>query len=689
MLPFPVANIHIMAKTGIPKEPKIYLCLLVLFVLLVVIMPRTGKFNYDYKKGSPWTYETLISEIEFPILKTAEQLQAEKDAAGSRVVPCYKFSEEALMKVLERYSNLPFATYPLLGNCTQTAILDIYNKGVMTDESSASEENLSSVNPVIFIQKDKRSVKCPASDVYTVSNAKSALLSKVKREFPDKPVDSLLTANGVYDIIVPNLIYDKETTDLVHAESVDYISPTRGYVNAGQLIVTKGEIVTAEIAQMLDSYKAEYEASLGYNGPRALLWAGNALIALALILILFLSIFYTNPAIFKELNRYVYLLFIFLLTTFTSVALDAADPSLLYMTPFSLAALFLLAFFKKRVVLPVYVLSLIPLLIFAHNGTELFVLFLVAGVITMYVFQFYNRSWRQFVTALIVFVALLLTFTGFRLINDGSAFSDYTLIAYLFIGSLLSVAGYPFIYLFEKVFGLVSNSRLLELADTNNKLLRILAQKAPGTFQHCLQVMNLADAAARSIDANVLLVRAGALYHDIGKTENPLCFIENESLGTDYHQGLTPKESASVIIRHVKDGMALASRYKLPEVVSDFILTHHGTSCTAYFYNKYKEQGGDPADAGSFCYDGRKPWTKEQTIVMICDTLEAASRTLKDNTPETFDKFVENIVSAKVNAGQLDDSDISLKDLTRIKAVLKSYLAQIYHERVEYPKNNP
>ena len=678
-----------MAKTGIPRNPKIYLCLLILFVLLVAIMPKTGKFNYDYKKGSPWTYETLISEIEFPILKTPEQLQAEKDAAGSRVVPCYRLSEDVLLKIIEDFSGLRISDNPALWSSVQEAILDVYDKGVMADEASASEENLSSVNPVIFIQKDKRAVKCPATDIYTLSGAKAAVLSRVKREFPGRPVDSLLTASGVFDIFAPNLIYDKETTDLVHAESVDFISPTRGYVNAGQLIVTKGEIVTAEIAQMLDSYKAEYEASLGYDGPRALLWTGNALIALALILILFLSIFYTNPAIFSEMNRFVYLLFIFLLAAFASVSVDAADPSLLYMTPFSLEALFLLAFFKKRVVLPVYVLSLLPLLIFAHNGIELFVLYLVAGVITMYVFQFYNRGWRQFVTALIVFIALLLTVVGFRLIIDGSAFSDYTLMAYLFIGSILSVAGYPFIYLFEKIFGLVSNSRLLELADTNNKLLRILAQKAPGTFQHSLQVMNLADAAARSIDANVLLVRAGALYHDIGKTENPLCFVENESLGTDYHQGLTPKESATMIIRHVKDGMALASRYNLPEVVSDFILTHHGTSSTAYFYNKFKEQGGDPDDSAAFFYDGRKPWTKEQTIVMICDTLEAASRTLKDNSKETFDKFVEDIVSAKINAGQLDDSDISLKDLTRIKSVLKSYLAQIYHERVEYPKNNP
>ena len=198
--------------------------------------------------------------------------------------------------------------------------------------------------------------------------------------------------------------------------------------------------------------------------------------------------------------------------------------------------------------------------------------------------------------------------------------------------------------------------------------------------------MNLADAAARSVDANVLLVRAGAMYHDIGKTANPQCFIENESLGTKYHEGLSPRESAQMIIRHVTDGLALAAKYQLPKVVSDFILTHHGTTCTAYFYNKYMNEGGDEANAGDFYYNGKTPWTREQAIVMICDTIEAASRTLKDNTPETFDKFVENIVASKINAGQLDNADISLKDLSRIKSVLKSYLGQIYHDRIAYPK---
>lgn len=674
-----------MAKTGIPRDPKIYFPLFVLFVLLLMMMPRTGKFNYDYKKGSPWTYETLVSQIDFPVLKTQEQMQSEKDAAGYSIVPYYKYSESAAQNVMREAEGLNYGQHAYMRPKVLSALSDIYKRGVMADEVSGKEENIAS-DDIIFVQKDKRATKMPASDVYTVSGAKAALFTEMGRSFPDVMTDSVLTACGIGDVILPDLFYDKETTDLVHAESVDYISPTMGFVNAGQLIVTKGEIVTSEIAQLLDSYKAEYEESLGYNGPRVFLWAGNAIISLALVLILFLSIFYTNPDIFRQMNKYLYLLFIFMLAAFAAFVTDKVNPSLLYMMPFSLTALYLLAFFRKRVVLPVYVLSLMPLLIFAHNGVELFLLYLVSGVVTMYVFQFFNKSWKQFVTAFIVFVSLLLTFIGFRLINDGSAFNDPWLVLYLFLGSMLSVAGYPLIYLMEKIFGLVSNSRLQELCDPNNKLLRILAQKAPGTFQHSLQVMNLADAAARSIDANVLLVRAGAMYHDIGKTMNPQCFIENESLGAKFHDGLTPKESAEMIIRHVSDGMALAAKYKIPQVVSDFILTHHGTTCTAYFYNKYVEEGGDPADSGAFYYNGKRPWTREQTIVMICDTIEAASRTLKDNSPETFDKFVESIVTSKINAGQLDNSEISFKEISRIKSVLKSYLGQIYHERVVYPK---
>lgn len=302
--------------------------------------------------------------------------------------------------------------------------------------------------------------------------------------------------------------------------------------------------------------------------------------------------------------------------------------------------------------------------------------------------MFFNKGWQQFVTALCVFVSLLIVYMGFRLIDGVKGFDDFTTIFFMFLGSFLIVAGYPLVYLFEKIFMLVSSSRLVDLSDTNSKPLLELAHKAPGTFQHCLQVMNMADAAAKAIDADVPLVRAGALYHDIGKTLNPQCFIENDSTGTNYHQGLSPQESARDIIKHVPDGLALADRYKLPGEIKQFIDTHHGTTCTAYFYNKYLNAGGDPDKAEDFYYKGAKPKTPEQVIVMLCDTLEAASRTLKDYTPKSISDLVEGVVKSKMSAGQFENADITLKDLNTIKGVLKDYIQQMHHARVVYPKRN-
>ena len=289
-------------------------------------------------------------------------------------------------------------------------------------------------------------------------------------------------------------------------------------------------------------------------------------------------------------------------------------------------------------------------------------------------------------TALIVFVVMALVWGAFRLIDGPGGLNGYGVIWNMALAALMSVAGYPLVYLFEKVFALVSNSKLVELSDTSNKLLRELADKAPGTFQHSLQVMNLSDAAARSIEANVLLVRAGALYHDIGKIVNPQCFTENEAAGVRYHADLTPKESAQEIIRHVSDGLNLAEKNGLPDVIRDFIRTHHGTTSTGYFLTKYLNDGGDPEDVSEFYYNGMKPVTKEQVILMICDAVEAASRSIKDYSQASISALVEKIVAGKDAEGQLDNADISLKEINIVKAEIKSYLQQMYHSRVAYPK---
>ena len=676
-----------MSKIRIEHSYKVYLPLAILFLTLVLIFPRMGKFNYDYRKGSPWMYETLIAQFDFPVLKTDAQIQAEKELLGSSVIPYFRYSDQVGHTQIGLVEKLDLGKANSFKPEIINAFDRLYGSGILAESGSGYlPEGKSLDGNVIFVQKDRRARKVPSSEVYTVEEARDFLLLFLTEANLGCNVDSLCRAAGLYDLVQPNLLFDRQTTDLVHEESVDYVSPTSGVVNAGQLIVSNGEIITAEIEQLLDSYKAEYESSLGYSGPRVWLWLGNILIALGLVVVLFFALYFTNYRIYGDSNKYIYLLVIFLLATVLALVVDKVDPALLYMTPFTLIALYLVAFFKKRVVLPVYIISLLPLLIFSHNGVELFVMFLVAGVVTIFLAEIYNRGWKQFITAVAVFLIMLLVYLGFRLIDGISGFNDFRTILFLFIGAFLSVAGYPLIYLFERIFMLVSNTRLTELTDTNNRLLRDLAHKAPGTFQHSLQVMNLADAAARSIDANVLLVRAGALYHDIGKMVNPQCFIENETLGARYHDGLTPRESAMEIVKHVPDGMALADKAKLPGIVKDFIVTHHGTTCTAYFYNKYLKEGGDPSDAGDFYYKGVKPTSKEQIIVMLCDTLEAASRTLKDYSSKTVSDLVERIVKSKMDDGQFENADISIKELNIVKNVLKGYLQQIYHARITYPK---
>jgi len=674
-----------MNKSGFPSSYKVYVPLAVFFAGLLLLMPGNANFKYDYKKGSPWMYETLIAQFDFPILKTAAQLQEERNSAGTGVIPYYRYSDDVVEERLVAVEYADLGKYNSLKPKIRNIISGIYSKGVISEHDGDSGEK----SEVIYVQRDKRALKYPLSEAYRVSEAKAKILSEMRRIAVDCDADSLCRYSGIYDIIVPNLEFDPQTTELVHDEAANYISPTSGIVNAGQLIVSNGEMITAEIEQLLDSYKAEYDRSFGYDGPGIMLWGGNTLLALLLVVLLFFTIYYSNPLVFNDFNRYCYVLTVVFIAALVTFLVERAGHQLVYMIPFSLIALYLVAFFKWKVVFPVYIVSLLPLLIFAHNGIELFVMYLVAGVVAIYSFRFFNKGWQQFVTAFFVYLSLLVTFFTFRLIEGMAGFSGYKEIFYMGLGSLFSVAGYPLIYLFERIFALVSNSRLIELSDTNNKVLRDLAHKAPGTFQHSLQVMNMVDAAARAIDANVQLVRCGALYHDIGKTLNPQCFIENETAGNKYHEGLTPLESARDIIRHVRDGYNIAEKAGLPEVIRDFIITHHGTTCTAYFYSKFTEAGGDPSRAEEFYYKGKKPATKEQVILMVCDTLEAASRTLKDFSPESISEFVERIFRGKMQDGQFEDSDISLKEINVLKNVLKEYLQQVHHARVAYPKRTP
>ena len=676
-----------MEKLNFPKRFRVYLPLIALFVLLVFLMPRSPKFNYDYKKGTPWMYETLMAQFDFPLLKTDRQVMEEREASEAEMVPYYKLDSRVAYDAEMKVAAAQLGVHSFARKDISDAVTYIYSKGVLlSDNGQEPEEFNPDKDGLIYVQVGKRAAKVPASEVFTLEQAEQIFLSAIKTSCQISKADSLISASGLAGVIAPDLLYDRQTTERVHQEKLDNISRTQGIMRSGQIIVSEGDIVTSETEQILNSYKAEYEANVGYSGPDGFQWGGNVIIAFSLVLVLFLAIFYCNANIFDKYNKYLYLLMVFAMSVIASSLVSRTDPSTFYMVPFTLISLYLIAFFKKRVVFTVYIISLLPVLIFSPNGMEVFMIYLIAGVVGMQVFGYFNRGWLQFVTALIVFLVMVLVWMAFRMVDDPSGLRNYHTIWNMALAAFMSVAGYPLIYLFEKVFSLVSNSKLVELSDTSNKLLRQLADKAPGTFQHSLQVMNLADAAARSIDANVLLVRAGALYHDIGKISNPQCFTENEAAGVKYHAELTPKESAQEIIKHVSDGLALAEKHSLPSEVVDFIRTHHGTTSTGYFLTKYLNDGGDPDNVSDFYYNGTKPTTKEQVILMICDAVEAASRSLKSYSPESISELVERIVNGKIADGQLSEAHISLNQINIIKAEIKTYLQQMYHSRIAYPK---
>ena len=659
---------------------KAVIPLVVSFAVLMVLVPRTAKWGYDYSKGQAWRYETLVAQFDFPLLKTTEQIAKEKADLSSTVIPYYKMSTEVVGESFRKIEGMSFADVPGLKSSLVRHLSDIYNKGIIPEIQDNVE--------LIYVQKGKRAEKVPVSEVYLLPQARIALLHGVSTDCPEVNVDSIIRSKSIYDLLAVNLVYDEQITALVHSQTQSMVSTTSGFVNAGTIIVNNGELITAEVAQMLDSYKAEYEQSYGYDKPLAAIWLGNALLVLGILICLYFAIYFSNAMIFKDYNRYLYVVVVFTLIASVELILIKFAPQWIFIFPFSVAALYLQAFFRTRVIYPVYIATLLPLLLFAENGAAVFMMYLVSGVITLYVFKHFSKGAKQFIAASINFVCTAVLFSAF--VITGVINVDYLpTLGLICIGSILQVALHPFVYLLERSFNLVSSTRLQELSDTSNELLRQLEQKAPGTFQHSLQVMNLASAAARAINADEILIKAGALYHDIGKIKNPLCFVENESLtSTDakYHADITPLQSAQDIIKHVTDGVELAQAHKLPSVITDFIRTHHGTTCVSFFYDKYLKEGGDPELKKEFRYPGPTPTTKEQVILMLSDSIEAASRTLRDYSQESISALVDRIFAYKIEDGQLEQADITLKEIDTIKIVMQTYLGQMYHERIKYPK---
>ncbi len=683
-------NTAIHITKSVFKNKTVYISLFIAFVIMMLFFPDEGKFKYDYHKGRPWLYETLTAPIDFPILKTQAELLAERDMAASKVIPYYIYDENVMASQLHELGKQMSVAQldDSLRYMLENAFKIVYNHGVMPSRTALSQDKSVEVDNsnYMLVQRNKRAGEVAEASLYTQDRAERYIKGEIVANFPQLNADSLMDALKIGNFIIPNLNFDPATTKLLHKEAIDYISPTKGMIYTGQLIVSEGETVTAEIEQLLDSYKAEYQLSMGYSGSRFQLFAGHLIFVLVILSLMYVTIYFVDIDILKRSNQFNFILFIVVLAFLITVVVRNVSSVYLFCVPFAVFALYMMAFFHAKLVFPIYMILLLPLLLIAESGIELYMLNVFGGGVALVSFAYLNRGWLQFMNALLIFIGILLVHVAFELVETGSLEQlNYNLLLYLFLNALFVVAVYPLVFLLEKMFYLVSGYTLKDLSDTNNTLLQDLARKAPGTFQHCLQVANLAERAVAAIGGNARLVKVGAMYHDIGKLSNPQCFIENAAPGIQYHKDLSPMESAREIIKHVEAGVELAKKHHLPQVVTDFITSHHGQSQTGYFYTKYCNEGGDPSRVGEFTYKGTLPTTKEQVVVMMADAVEAASRSLKDYSKESISKLVDGILSQRMSDSQLIRADISIKEINIVKAIFKKQLSEIYHARIAYP----
>lgn len=643
-------------------------------VVLTLLLPAEGKFKYEYQRGRPWLYETLVAPMDIPVLKTEQELRLERNLAAKSTVNCFSYNTAAGETAIEGLNTL-LDKYAVADRkeISQMAAF-MYEKGIADRLPDTAKLAKILVQTPGLSQSERA-----AGEVYLRENA----LLIIKSLFgSNSPADKELE-----EVIVPNLLFDKSATEIAHNEALERISPTKGILYTGEVIVARGETITAEIEQLLDSFRAEYALSMGFTGNFLLLKTGQFLIVAGIMLLLYVLLLFLKRELLFDNSKITFILVLMIFLVTITIIVRDIRPAFLYLIPYSVFALYLSSFFTSRIVVPVYLTILLPVFLIAQNGTEIFMINAVAGSITVLAYSYWNRGWHQFAVSFAVFLTLTVTYSAYRLVEEGSFVTvNPTIIGYFVWNSLLIIAAFPLLYIFEKLFGLVSGQRLRELADADSPLLKMLSEKAPGTFQHSLQVANLAESAAAEIGANALLARVGGLYHDLGKMNNPLYFIENQPRGGEnIHETLKPQDSAAIIIKHVEDGVAVAKKWRLPQIVTDFILSHHGHSRTLYFYRKFLNNGGDPSEKELFTYKGMLPVYKEQAIVMMADAVEAASRSIRDYSENSISELVERVVDERISEEQLAGSEISIRDIKRVKEAFKQKLIRVYHSRIVTP----
>ena len=656
-------------------------------VLIIYLLPKGGQFKYNFQKGKPWQYENLYAPFSFTIKKSKAEIEEEKEYLREELIPYFEVDTAKVTAVKTLFNNfykqkdsIDFTNQrDLKIKDVGLRILDnLYSYGLIGENYSFDS------NKLIYLKN--------GNEIQELSYRQLVYLGEIDRIIKNNVKEYLILDAELFltelitSIVIPNVTLNSELTASIIKSKIESINPNRGVIDKGSRIIAKGEVVEGNKFQILSSYKAVFESQIWSKSNFYRLLLGYSLLISLVFLMLFLFLKNYRLEIYNNNTKVTFILFNIIVMIFLTTLVVKYDAKLVYITPLCILPLVLKTFFDARLGLFVHVLTILLLGFIVPNSFEFLFLQTVAGMVTILtVSELYKRANLFISVGQITFIYVLGYFAFFIIQEGNIELIQWDYFGYFVLCGLLTLFSFPLIYIYEKMFGLVSDVSLLELSDTNSKLLKELSNKAPGTFHHSLNVANLAEAAANEIGANAMLTRVGALYHDIGKMVNPTYFTENQMSSINSHDELDPKESANIIIDHVIIGIEIAKKNKLPDRIIDFIRTHHGTRLVHYFYSKENEKSGI-ASKEDFSYPGPTPFSKETAILMMADSVEAASKSLKEPTSSMLDEFVEKIIDSQLNQGQFLNANITLKEIQRIKKVLKKKLNNMYHLRIEYPE---
>ena len=666
---------------------------LITVISIVYLFPKGVHFKYEYSNGQLWQYDNLYAPFDFAVQKTTEEITKEKQQikANSKL---YFFNDlkiaskviidyEQKVLLLQESDSLSKEQIKLLINIGKDVISSVYEKGFLNSES---QDKISNKNEIISLKRGNEVEDVVFKNLYTTKDVLKLIFNvtdKYDYSSGKKELIEVLTK-----VIKPNISFDEVFTNKIIDNEIKNISYTKGKIEEGKLIILKGDVVEGKKLAVLNSLKSESESQVWKESNYNWILLGYTILVSLALLMLLLFLKKNRLDIFENNNKVTFIFFNMFSMILIQTLVVKYNSDYLYVVPLSVLPIVLKAFFDARLGLFTHVLTVLLLGYIVPNSFEFIYLHIIAGIVTILTVSELHKRANLFISVAQITLIYMITYFAFSIIKEGNASQiNWTYFLLFAANGLLSFLSLILIYIYEKVFGLVSDVTLLELSNTNTKLLRELNEKAPGTFQHSMQVANLAEAAANEIGANSMLVRTGALYHDVGKMLNPMYFIENQLTGVNPHYDLSPRDSSKIITDHVIKGIEVAKKNKLPDRIIDFIRTHHGTSSTYYFYMKEKELNpGVAIDIKKFQYKGPIPFSKETAILMMCDAAEAASKSLKKPTAQTISDLIDKIISKQIADNQFLNSNITFREIEVIKKVIKKKLMNIYHLRVEYPE---